>query len=65
MKTGGMGMIFRNDFKTSEMEEIMTTVSPTGQNLLDPASREKLPELYSGENKGLDAIALVKFFTLT
>ena len=41
----------------------MTDVSPTGENLLDPSSREKLPELYSGEEKGLDALALVKFFT--
>ena len=35
----------------------------TGENLLDQASREKLPELYSNEEKGLDAIAPVKFFT--
>ena len=37
--------------------------SPTGENLLDPASRELLPELYSGEEKGLDSKAQVKFFT--
>ena len=36
---------------------------PTGENLLDRASREKLPPLYSGEEKGLDALAQVKFFT--
>ena len=36
---------------------------PTGDNLLDPESREKLPPLYSGEELGLMAIALVKFFT--
>ncbi|MBN1536889.1 MAG: DUF2958 domain-containing protein [Anaerolineales bacterium] len=36
---------------------------PTGDNLLDQASREKLPPLYSGEELGLDAIAQVKFFT--
>ena len=36
---------------------------PTGDNLLDPESREKLPELYSGEEQGLDALAQVKFFT--
>ena len=36
---------------------------PTGDNLLDPGSREKLPPLYSGEELGLMAIALVKFFT--
>lgn len=36
---------------------------PTGENLLDQASREKLPPLYSGEEKGLDALAQVKFFT--
>jgi hypothetical protein len=36
---------------------------PTGENLLDQASREKLPPLYSGEEKGLEALAQVKFFT--
>lgn len=38
-------------------------IPPTGENLLDQASREKLPPLYSGEEKGLDALAQVKFFT--
>ncbi len=37
--------------------------TPTGENLLDKASREKLPPLYSGEEKGLEALAQVKFFT--
>lgn len=41
----------------------MTQISPTGENLLDPESREKLPDLYSNEDKGLDALAVVKFFT--
>jgi hypothetical protein len=36
---------------------------PTGENLLDKASQEKLPPLYSGEEQGLDALAQVKFFT--
>ena len=36
---------------------------PYGKNLLDQASREKLPELYSGEEKGLNTLAPVKFFT--
>ena len=36
---------------------------PTGDNLLDQESRDKLPELYSGEEQGLDALAQVKFFT--
>ena len=36
---------------------------PTGDNLLDPESREKLPDLYSSEELGLMALALVKFFT--
>jgi hypothetical protein len=36
---------------------------PTGGNLLNQASREKLPELYSGEEKGLEAQAQVKFVT--
>ena len=35
----------------------------TGANLLDPESREKLPALYSGENLGLMAVAIVKFFS--
>jgi len=38
-------------------------IPPTGKNLLDQESREKLPELYSGEEKGLDTLAQVKFFT--
>lgn len=37
--------------------------APTGTNLLDQDSKEKLPQLYSGEEKGLDALAQVKFFT--
>ena len=41
----------------------MTQIPPTGENLLDPISRENLPCLYSGEDKGLDSLALVKFFT--
>ncbi len=41
----------------------MTQVSASGNNLLDPISREKLPVLYANEEKGLDALALVKFFT--
>ena len=36
---------------------------PTGENLLDPESKEKLPALYSGEELGVMAVALVKFFT--
>ena len=36
---------------------------PTGDNLLDQESCDKLPELYSGEEQGLDAPAQVKFFT--
>lgn len=38
-------------------------IPPTGENLLDAESREKLPPLYSGEEKGLDALVQVKFFT--
>ena len=38
-------------------------IPPTGENLLDQASREKLPPLYSQEEQGLDAVAQVKFFT--
>ena len=36
---------------------------PVGKNLLDEESRARLPELYSGEELGLDAQAQVKFFT--
>ena len=36
---------------------------PTGDNLLDAESKEKLPALYSGEELGVMAVALVKFFT--
>ena len=36
---------------------------PRNTELLDEASREKLPPLYSGEEKGLEALAQVKFFT--
>jgi hypothetical protein len=36
---------------------------PIGEYLLDKASREKLPALYSNEEKGLDALAQAKFFT--
>lgn len=36
---------------------------PSGDNLLDLEGREKLPPLYSGEELGLMALALVKFFT--
>lgn len=41
----------------------MRQESPTGKNLLDAESREKLPPLYSGEELGLMAMALIKFFT--
>ena len=41
----------------------MVSTPPTGENLPDQASREKLPPLYSNEEKGLEAIAPVKFFT--
>ena len=41
----------------------MRSELPTGKNLLDAESREKLPSLYSGEELGLLAMALVKFFT--
>jgi len=44
---------------TSKFESIQ----PTGENLLDEESKEKLPPLYSGEEQGLDALAQVKFFT--
>ncbi len=36
---------------------------PMGDNLLDAGSRKKLPDLYGGEECGLEAKALVKYFT--
>jgi hypothetical protein len=36
---------------------------PQPGSLLDPETRAKLPPLYSGEEKGLDTLAQVKFFT--
>jgi hypothetical protein len=36
---------------------------PRGHKLLPQDIREKLPDIYSGEEYGLDANALVKFFT--
>ena len=36
---------------------------PRGHELLPPEIREQLPDLYSGEEYGLEAKALVKFFT--
>jgi len=36
---------------------------PTGEGLLDQASREKLPQLYQGEDRDVNALAQVKFFT--
>ena len=39
------------------------TEPPFGKNLLDEDSRARLPDLYSGEELGLDAQAQVKFFT--
>ena len=41
----------------------MSANSPTGKNLLDQASRDKLMGLYEGEKLGLDATAPVKLFT--
>jgi hypothetical protein len=35
---------------------------PAERPLLDQETREKLPELYSGEEQGLNALAQVKFF---
>lgn len=40
-----------------------SNLRPTGENLLDAYSREKLPQLYANEEFGLMAVALVKFFT--
>ena len=41
----------------------MTPERPQPDTLLDAESRSRLPELYSTELSGLDAIVQVKFFT--
>ena len=51
------------DWILHQEDEDQKVVPPTGENLLDKESREKLPTLYSGEDKGLGALAPVKFFT--
>jgi len=53
------------DWIAPDPEEDQKPIPPTGDNLLDDGSREKLAPLYSGEDKGLDALAQVKFFTPT
>src|SRR5688572_12507093 len=45
------------------MIEIKGEGYPRRQPLLDQESRNKLPKLYANEEKGLEAEALVKFFT--
>src|SRR5574341_1410247 len=45
------------------MIEIMGEDYPRRYPLLDQESRKKLPKLYDSEDKGLDAEALVKFFS--
>lgn len=45
------------------MIEMMGEESPRRNELLDNENRNKLPKLYSGEEKGLETEALVKFFT--
>jgi len=49
--------------KYTRTARAVVSTPPTGENLLDQASREKLLELYSNEENGLEAIAPVKFFT--
>lgn len=54
---------YLSSFLNREPFEESEAIPPTGENLLDQASREKLPPLYSGEEQGLEATAQVKFFT--
>jgi hypothetical protein len=42
----------------------MSPEFPRAEPLLNPESRARLPHLYSQENKGLDVLAQVKFFSL-
>ena len=53
------------DWLVNDSADELEIIPPTGDNLLDDESREKLPPLYSGEEQGLDALAQVKFFTPT
>jgi len=50
------------DWIASCPEEDQKLIPPTGDNLFDIESREKLPPLYIGEEQGLNALAQVKFF---
>jgi hypothetical protein len=52
------------DWMHPQEDEDQKIVPPTGENLLDNESRDMLPPLNSGEEKGLGALAQVKFFTL-
>jgi hypothetical protein len=51
------------DWLVNDADSEPEIIPPTGENLLDDESREKLTPLYSGEEQGLDALAQVKFFT--
>ena len=51
------------DWILPQEDEDQKLVPPTGENLLDNESRDMLPPLYSGEEKGLGALAQVKFLT--
>ena len=51
------------DWLVDDANDEIEIIPPTGENLLDDESRERLPPLYSGEEQGLDALAQVKFFT--
>jgi hypothetical protein len=46
-----------------DVEVVKRKQQPPAPPLLDEESRAKLPELYSQEEKGLEAMAQVKFFT--
>ncbi len=41
----------------------MSPEIPRQEPLLDPDTRARLPALYSGEEKGMDALAQIKFFS--
>lgn len=43
--------------------EVEQGEKPRASRLLDPETRANLPALYSGEERGFDALAQVKFFT--
>jgi hypothetical protein len=54
--------VFKDDLEFLVEEVLAEKQEPAKPALLDPETRANLPPLYSGEEKGLDNPAQVKFF---